>query len=575
MLLREILALSIECSHTQYKTNMPHAVGSIAGKKRKILHDAKESLRTTSKAKRKEIRSNVQDYKDVIQVLENQIVESRKNYNNVAKLLSIYKKAQNGDESITAAVALCRVFCRLMAAGNMAKRKSMSENEITIVDWLKARYAEYTRLLLSMVQEPELTKQHSALTLVMRLVKQEAAKEENVWRAGLFIELLQTLFSHTQSGFARDHFFEKFVNEYDDVRFFVLQSIPHLFKRAEDKKYYAILVEEVLQLLSRIETLPQSSEGITSFWVDTLPPKHGLRSVKAQKKVTEEAWLALLRQSLTTHQRNSILNKVTTHISPIFNHLELLMDFLTSSFDAGGATSLLALSGLFHLITTRNLDYPNFYPKLYSLLDSNILHSKHRSRFFRHLDTFLSSSHLPVVLVASFIKRLSRLALSAPPAGIVAVVPFVYNMLQRHRQCTFMLHREQHPSFLVWQQLASASDETPPEDPFNAEEPDPMKTNALESSLWELDTLRSHYHPNVATLAGIIAQQFTKREYQLEDFLDYSYATLIDAELGKELKKSPVVEWQIPKKIFSAEGEGLGRMGELLEMVRNQGSVDA
>lgn len=50
-------------------------------------------------------------------------------------------------------------------------------------------------------------------------------------------------------------------------------------------------------------------------------------------------------------------------------------------------------------------------------------------------------SHLPVSLVASFIKRLSRLSLSAPPAAIVAIVPFVYNLLKRHPACMVLIHR--------------------------------------------------------------------------------------------------------------------------------------
>lgn len=53
----------------------------------------------------------------------------------------------------------------------------------------------------------------------------------------------------------------------------------------------------------------------------------------------------------------------------------------------------------------------------------------------------LAHSHLPSNLIASFIKRLARLSLSAPPAGIVTVIPFVYNMLKRHPGCMGMIHR--------------------------------------------------------------------------------------------------------------------------------------
>ncbi len=217
---------------------------------------------------------------------------------------------------------------------------------------------------------------------------------------------------------------------------------------------------------------------------------------------------------------------MTHRIVPWFQNVELLMDFLTDSFDTGGATSLLSLSGLFYLIQEKNLDYPDFYLKLYSLLDINLLHSKHRSRFLKLLNTFTSSTHLPAVLVASFIKRLSRLALHAPPAAIVAIVPWVYNMLQSHPTCTFMIHRESRST-----KEKELLDDEGMDDPFVMDEQNPMHTGGIESSLWELETLQSHYHPNVASLAKIISEQFTKSSYNLEDFLDHSYSSVSNREL--------------------------------------------
>ncbi len=231
--------------------------------------------------------------------------------------------------------------------------------------------------------------------------------------------------------------------------------------------------------------------------------------------------MAVLSHGLSKAQRRTVLDLMALRIAPWFLEIALLMDFLTDSFNVGGSTSLLALSGLFYLIQQRNLDYPQFYPKLYSMLDSDILHSKHRSRFFRLLNTFLASTHLPAALVASFIKRLSRLTLHAPPSGIVAVVPWIYNLLMNHPACTFMIHRKlQNGEEFLAPYVATWGD------PFRMEESDPIKTGALESSLWEIQTLQSHYHPNVATIAKIISDQFTKQAYNLEDFLDHSYGSV-------------------------------------------------
>ena len=290
----------------------------------------------------------------------------------------------------------------------------------------------------------------------------------------------------------------------------------------------------------------------TNFYAKTSAKNKKLLSTNAHRKRAQDAWLAVLRNTLSTSQRKFLLRIMTTNIEPWFNRPELLMDFLTDSYNVGGATSLLALSGLFYLIREKNLDYPQFYQKLYSLLDADLLHSKHRSRFFRLMNTFLSSTHLPASLVASFIKRLSRLSLNAPPTAIVAIVPWVYNLLKSHPACTFMLHREIHDP----QDQAEVA-ENGMKDPFDPFEPDPTLTNALESCLWELETLQSHFHPNVAAIACIISEQFTKQAYIVEDFLDHSYQSMVLAELGveeKPLKRIPVVEYQIPKRIFTDRG---------------------
>lgn len=61
-------------------------------------------------------------------------------------------------------------------------------------------------------------------------------------------------------------------------------------------------------------------------------------------------------------------------------------------------------------------------------------------------------------------------------------------------------------------------------DPYNHEEKDPAKSNALESCLWELETLQSHYHHGVATRAKQIHQPLPKLEEDLSDLLDLDVA---------------------------------------------------
>ncbi|SLM40717.1 Nucleolar complex protein 4 [Lasallia pustulata] len=496
--------------------------------------------------------------------LETQISESRRYYNNIVTLLVYLRDDSSEDRTdLAAAVALCRVFCRLLAAGSLTKSRDAPENEVTIVEWLKSRFQEYTEALLDTVVKEDSFKQSTSLTLLMRLVKESAVYlkpgEDSTWRHGLFTEVLRRLLEAESGDMIRAEFVEKYVEEYDDVRFYTFAALASLTPGV----LTASGIDNMLSILTAVENVPESKDELEDFYIGPPPsPKHRLYSLTAHKKEAQEAWLKLLRQDINKAQRKKVLELMSHRIAPWFLKIELLMDFLTDSFNLGGSTALLALSGLFYLIREKNLDYPHFYQKLYSLLDSDILHSKHRSRFFRLLDTFLASTHLPAALVASFIKRLSRLSLYAPPSAIVVLVPWFYNLLRNHPTCTFMIHRE-------------TCDETEKArlkaegmlDPFAMEEQDPMKTNAINSSLWEIEALQSHYHPNVATIAKIISQQFTKQAYNLEDFLDHSYGSMLDAELAKDVKKAPVVEFDIPKRIFlTQEADSLQPDSLLVQM---------
>ncbi|KAK3690805.1 Maturation and nuclear export of 40S ribosomal subunits interacting protein [Vermiconidia calcicola] len=506
-----------------------------------------------------------------ILLLEEQILQSREHYNNIVKLQSWVDNADKKPKTaMLAAVALCRAFCRLIAGEHLVKRKDDSEADVQVVDWLKQRLRGYVQSLTGWIGSPDASKESTALTLLMRIVKEEtsqgAKRSEQAWRTdrSTFYAVVKALLESVDAEAAREEFVEKYVEEHDDARFYTLLAIKQFFSTTEKKSEGCI--SNALHLLSKIEGIPDSPEQLGDWYGQPpSPATHQLLSLPAHRKVAQECWLSIFRAPLTTAHRKTILNLMTPQILPWFtNRMEILADFLTDSFNEGGALSLLALSGIFTLMTERYLDYPDFYTKLYSLLDEDVMHSKHRSRFFKLLDQFMNSSHLPAALVASFVKRLARLSLQAPPGGIVWVVPWVYNMLKKHPACTFMLHRPYHPAHAIY-----ASNPNYPEngvdDPFKPLEADPIHTSAIDSSLWELQSLIEHWHPNVATLAKILGEQFTKREYLLEDFKDHSYASLLEAELGKEVRKVPEVEWEIPKRILTEEGGGLNGLGVLLE----------
>ncbi|KAL7627415.1 Maturation and nuclear export of 40S ribosomal subunits interacting protein [Parahypoxylon ruwenzoriense] len=524
---------------------MPGPVGNDSLKRKR---SKKASEKANKRAKAEASSSDEgDDAQAQILLLENEILESKKNYNNITALLELAQKESDDESATLALVSLCRVFLRLLASGGLARRNGQSEKEVVVVQWLRSRLGDYKQTILAALGRDESAS--TALTLAMRILQAEGQhlndKEEYSFPRSFLREIIEVLVQH-DLGDIRQEFCERFLGEYADIRFYTFKALQDILSADHPESPEEDLFDNVFDLLAFFEDVPDSTEDMGNFYMD--PPKkksHPVTSMNQQKKQAQEAWLALLNLGLNRDQRKKVLQIMTRSIAPWFTKPELLMDFLTDSYNSGGATSLLALSGVFYLIQERNLDYPSFYRKLYSLLDADILHSKHRSRFFRLLDTFLSSTHLPAVLVASFIKRITRLCLNAPPAAIVAVVPWVYNLFKKHPLCTFMMHRvprtPEEKEILEGEGMA---------DPFIADEEDPMETRAIDSCLWEVVQLQSHYHPNVATIAKIISEQFTKQTYNLEDFLDHSYSSLLDAELSKQVKKPPVVEFMIPKRVF-------------------------
>lgn len=326
--------------------------------------------------------------------------------------------------------------------------------------------------------------------------------------------------------------------------------------------------------------------AFSAAWLDLLLPRRQTAESAAAAGVAKGSIIGGELSLAATHE---VLVRLHAQILPHLTKPTMLHDFLVSCLDSRGATALLALNAIFTLVTKHNLDYPHFYTRLYAMLDASVLHMKYRARFLRLLETFLSSTHLSSTLVASFAKRLSRLSLRAPPAAIASVVPFVYNLLKRHPRCLSMIHKEWDGDRLN----IGPAGVTDPFDPF---ETDPLLTNALESSLWELASFgaaavargnsagaavedgaspgEAHYLGSVTSLARIMAEPFTRERYSLDDFLDITYGTLFETETRKTLNKPKLGETRrrIPALAYSLPG-GFGAGGSTDTTAHNRVDV--
>lgn len=198
-------------------------------RKRKRSSEAKEPAqkRARSESGDESDGSSETDPQAEILLMEQEILESKKHYNNISKLLDIAKAYKTDPESAAlASVALTRVFVRLLAAGSLIKKKGLTEKDTVVVGWLRERYFEYKDVLAELITDEELGS--PALTLAMRMLKSEAqhlyeSDEYNFPQA--FLQQIIKALLNSSSDDARGDFVDKYLTEFDDVRFFGLKSI--------------------------------------------------------------------------------------------------------------------------------------------------------------------------------------------------------------------------------------------------------------------------------------------------------------------------------------------------------------
>ncbi|KAG0092680.1 hypothetical protein BGZ93_005838 [Podila epicladia] len=547
---------------------------------------------------------NIKDTVDQIRLLERQVAESKTHLNNLVTLNEFCENAS--PKVIHAAMhALFRVFSAMINKGELQKPKKAAaeDKKATVTLWLRDHYIQYLNRMCQILNYPEAGLQVPALKILMDLVKVESAflgvqSGGHHFANDLYHRIVEALLNcSNMSQPLLSEFSEKYFGFYDDLRFYFLKDAAVVIdvalgttgkndKKAQAKKQkmgnraspekLSLMLENAFAIMETLKSMPTEDKELDEWWTGSPDPngekkpytgdnfgfsdeeedetvedltkdssakgvkKHPLLMLLNHKRVFSDCWIAILRLPFTTVIYKKTLLIVHKRIIPHLPNPTVLMDFLTDSYNAGGAISLLALKGLFILITEHNLDYPDFFHKLYMLFDRNLMHVKYRARFFSQVDIFLSSPLLPAQMVAAFIKRMARLALSSPPASIVIIIPFIYNLLKRHPTCMQLIH-------------GSATSEE--NDSYNYLEDDPMKCNALQSSLWEMQTLQNHFAPNVATLAKIFNEQFTKPSYNLEDFLDHTYATMFQNEVSKKRKADAAMAVEAPKGLFVAASE--------------------
>ncbi|XP_047966701.1 protein NUCLEOLAR COMPLEX ASSOCIATED 4-like isoform X2 [Salvia hispanica] len=553
--------------------------------------------------KKKQKRKRKKHTLSELKTMGQQLLTSRAHVNNLPLLLSCITPNSPPPHALESLLSLQSFFTPLIPnlPSSSKHPDADPDPEFIYLTWLRSKFDELTQCLIDLVSSSQSdgALREVVLDSIMEFVNVGNAGKFNT---AVYHRLLRAIVRSELSvdDVVLDMLAEKYFN-YVDVRYSlavpskswlglwrrkvrtlytvmilienkeVSQDVNDLVSRSSIElsiqKMYKLLaciqpleaVEEKLEMWNESGISSQDKEGKYKKSNDNVLSSKN--TAKKMKQKFTKAWISFLSLPLPLDVYKEVL--VTLHQS-VISHLSnpiMLCDFLTRSYDIGGIVRVMALSSLFILMTQHGLEYPNFYNKLYALLEPSVFMAKHRSKFFQLLGSCLKSSLLPAYLAAAFCKKLSRLALFAPPSGALVIIALVHNLLQRHPSISFLVHREIDPDTIAENNTPDGAsedlfEEKPGIDHFKNEENDPRDTNAMRSSLWEIDTLRHHYSPPVSRFALSLVNDLAVRsrlpEVAVSDFSSGSYVTIFGDEIRRRVKQVALAFYKTtPACLFS------------------------
>ncbi|KAF5760374.1 putative nucleolar complex protein [Helianthus annuus] len=542
-------------------------------------------------------RNNKKKNQDLADVrkLGQQLLSNRSHINNLPLLLNILNPTSSSPPEfiLEALLSVQSFFTPLVAELPSSSAKPTEDPESVYGVWLRSKFDEFVEFLIRLSVSTTLVEEALREVVVDTLMECVKVGNAGKFHSSIYHKFIHTMvYSIEEADTLLDLLVSKYF-KYIDVCYFTYISLEKLIRTLDVRSASAesekespasasgeLLIRNIHHVLSKIPPLQQLGEksefemwnasGVFTKDSKTETKKKSKDSKtetndvpssaiisKKMKLKFSKAWMAFLTlEPLPIDVYKEVLVTLHQAVIPYLSNPKLLSDFLTKSYDIGGVISVMALSSLFILMTEHGFEYPNFYVKLYALLQPSIFIAKHRAKFFQLLDSCLKSPLLPAYLAASFAKKLSRLALTIPSSGSLVVIALIHNLLRRHPSINCLVHQEEKD-----QTAKNDISANPGIDHFKNEETDLMKTNALRSCLWEIDTLRHHYCPPLSRFVLSLENDLTVRskttEVAVKDFSSGSYATIFRDEMRRRVKQVPLAFYKaIPTSLFSESDFG-------------------
>ncbi|XP_015596740.1 nucleolar complex protein 4 homolog B isoform X2 [Cephus cinctus] len=487
-----------------------------------------------------------------------EFLTSRKHANNLVDIIAQWDQ----DSGISCILTLETIFLEVLKRGDMYQERTITltigepSAESRYISWLRNCFEEVWAKILASIESCRSGVQLQALSTAIKLMAEEGKAPleptgdlEYYFPLHRLKHILMSLLSPEKDNVHLIARFQELAN-YLDALYFTWKCLPSLTPKRQPHEIY---IKNLLELIDKLP-LPKDAQGEATKNSELLcGPQQATGGFTwdqtSARRALNKTWACVMHWELTPQLHKQLLVVLLERVMPHLEKPVLLTDFLMDSLDADGPIGLLALQGVFLLVTQHNLEYPNIFTKLYSMFEPEIFHTKYKARLFYLSDLFLSSTHIPEALVAAFAKRLARLTLVAPAEDILIILLFIGNLLLRHPGLKRLIDHPQGGE-------VHAEDTSSAADPFLMEERDPLQSNALMSSLWEIRALQWHVLPSVATAARFIREPLPSVEYDMAAALERTGGHIFERELKNRVKEI-MLTFERPTSMALPKGERL------------------
>uniref|UniRef100_G1SI14 Nucleolar complex associated 4 homolog n=1 Tax=Oryctolagus cuniculus TaxID=9986 RepID=G1SI14_RABIT len=224
--------------------------------------------------------------------------------------------------------------------------------------WMRHRYHSCCNRLAELLAHPSFQVKELALETLMKFVQLEGTHplEKPKWEDNylfpreLFKSVVRGLLSPEDDGSLLLSRFREYL-EHDDIRYHAMQAATDTVARVTDQhlEVSPTFWNNAFSLLAAV-SLPPREPDVCSFYVKRAEPSDKWKVVhlKEHRKAFQAMWLGFLKHKLPLGLYKKVLVILHDSILPHLAQPTLMIDFLTSAYDVGGAVSLLTLQQHYH-----------------------------------------------------------------------------------------------------------------------------------------------------------------------------------------------------------------------------------